>query len=244
MNIFKNKKKSERAFNVFQIRAIEKQNSEIAKNGRRWEIINFLLTKTDNKNYLEIGTRNPEDNFNKINADYKISVDPCFEFETDQIDFKLTSDDFFNQYNNIDGIKDKKWDVIFIDGLHLADQVYRDITNSLNVLENNGYIVLHDCNPPSEYHARENYLDYSTVARECWNGTVWKAFVKARNTDGLYSVCVDTDWGIGILSRTPNKHFKDIKKGELKNEFYEFGVFDNERVNVLNLISIEKFYEI
>jgi hypothetical protein len=244
MNIFRNTKKSEIAFNAFQIRAKEKQNNEVAKNGRRWDIINFLLTKTDNKNYLEIGTRNPDDNFKKINANYKISVDPCFEFETDQIDFKLTSDDFFKQYNKIDRIRDKKWDVIFIDGLHLADQVYRDIINSLNVLSNNGYIILHDCNPPSEYHARENYLDYSTVAGGYWNGTVWKAFVKARSISGLYSVCVDTDWGVGILTRNPNKHFKDIKKGELNNEFYEYSVFDKERVNVLNLIGIDKFYEI
>jgi hypothetical protein len=244
MNIFRNKKTTTGSLNVFQINAIDKQKLEIAKNPKRTEIINFLLTKTNNKNYLEIGTRNPEHNFNKIQSDNKISVDPCFEFQTDKIDFRLTSDDFFNQYSKIETLKDKKWDVIFIDGLHLADQVFRDIINSLNILADNGFLVIHDCNPPTEYHARENYHDHSTVASFYWNGTVWKAFVKARKINGLFSACIDTDWGVGIISKIPRKHFNHNSERVSINEFYEYRVFDLDRKNALNLISFEKLCEI
>jgi hypothetical protein len=41
--------------------------------------------------------------------------------------------------------------------LHLAQQVEKDIINSIQFLSENGFIVMHDCSPPSEYHARESY---------------------------------------------------------------------------------------
>ena len=53
--------------------------------------------------------------------------------------------------------RDVKFDLIFIDGLHLANQVQKDIENSLKFIKDEGFIVLHDCNPPSEYHQREDY---------------------------------------------------------------------------------------
>ncbi len=82
------------------------------------------------------------------------------------------------------------FDVIFIDGLHLAEQVDRDISNSLKVLKEDGFIVLHDCNPPTEWHAREMYAFYHTPAQGQWNGTTWKAFLKYRNDNSIYSCCI------------------------------------------------------
>jgi len=47
-------------------------NLEKSKQPLRDELINFLLEKFQNKKkYLEIGVRNPDDNFNKINCDTK-----------------------------------------------------------------------------------------------------------------------------------------------------------------------------
>lgn len=230
--------------NEFQEDALNKQEIELQKEHSRTEIINFLLTKTRDRKYLEIGTRNPEDNFFKIDAVFKKSVDPCLEFHTEQIDFKVTSDQFFEQYESNQTLKDIKWDVIFIDGLHLAEQVYKDIINSFNILSDDGFIVLHDCNPPSEYHARENMIDMSTVATGYWNGTVWKAFIKARSLKGVYSACVDTDWGVGILCLTQKKHFSHLKENDFKNEFFEFRTFQRDREKVLNLITFNHLKEI
>ena len=40
---------------------------------------------------------------------------------------------------------------------HLEYQVDKDIDESIKFLSKDGFIILHDCNPPSEFHQRENY---------------------------------------------------------------------------------------
>jgi hypothetical protein len=178
---------------------------------------------------LEIGVRNPDDCLNHINCDLKHGVDPGIEGNY-PVTFNMTSDEFFN-------INKSDYDIIFIDGLHIDEQVERDIINSLSILNKNGSIVLHDCNPPQIYHAREDYEDHSTPARWDWNGTVWKAIVKIRSEiDGIYTSVIDTDWGVGIIQKSEisNKIIND-------NPFYSYNKFSKNRVHYLNLISTDEF---
>lgn len=212
---------------------------EMAKNPKRHEVINFLSSKINAQNYLEIGVRNPDDNFNLINIKNKYSVDPGFEFELNPVDFKMTSDEFFLQLkeNRLSILNDIKFDIIFIDGLHLAYQVEKDILNSVQFLSENGFIVMHDCNPPTEYHARETYNFVNSPADGFWNGTTWKAFVKARTT--YYSCCIDSDWGVGILSKKNWPCFNILPNNE--NIFFDFNIFKNKRAEQLNLLSFDKF---
>ena len=74
--------------------------------------------------------------------------------------------------------KNIKFNVIFIDGLHVAEQVERDIKNALKYIKDDGFIVLHDCNPPTEFHASETYDFHLSPSQGYWNGTTWKAFYK------------------------------------------------------------------
>jgi SAM-dependent methyltransferase len=223
--------------------AKEKSRLEIEKKPIRTDIINHIIhfLNKDNVNYLEIGVRNPEDNFNKINAKNKYSVDPGVEFKTNPVDFQLTSDAFFEALKKGEILdKDKKFDVVFIDGLHLAEQVERDIQNALQFLEPNGFIILHDCNPPTEIHARENYYFRLSPAMDFWNGTTWKAFYKFRQSDKVYSCCIDTDWGIGVISNKINIGVPT----SVKNPFFEFYVLDQNRKDSLNLVSFDSFKSI
>ena len=211
---------------------------EKGKGHTRTEIINFIISRKNHHTYyLEIGVRNRKDNFNLINSTFKYSVDPAVRLD-DENHFQITSDVFF------DKIKDKKlldpkikFDIIFIDGLHLAEQVDRDIDNSLNYIKEDGYILLHDCNPPSEWHARENYSFKYSPALGYWNGTVWKAFYKRRFNKDIYTCCIDTDWGIGVISKTKNLG----KSVEQNNNFFEFKKLEENRIEHLNLISFENF---
>ncbi len=57
----------------------ELSKNEERKKRSRTEIISFLLKLIDGDNYLEIGVRNPDDNFNKIKCSNKFSVDPGVE---------------------------------------------------------------------------------------------------------------------------------------------------------------------
>lgn len=205
----------------------------------RYDIINHLISTYSFKNYLEIGVREPNDCFNQVNAAVKHSVDPCFEVEA-QIDYRCTSDEFFAllESDEFDLPADYKWDIIFIDGLHISDQVERDILNALTHLSPTGIIVLHDCNPPTVYSAREDFADWSTQAGRYWNGTVWKAVYKFRATRPDLEICtVDTDWGVGIIRRGSQECC------EFSNPFYEFNQFDKNRIYHLNLIQVEQFLQ-
>ena len=227
-------------FNDSHYLDIQKRNSlESSKKPSRTEVINFLLsTKKDKTTYLEIGVRNPKDNFDLINADIKYSVDPGIDFKPNPVDFKMTSDDFFLKLSKGEILTNNiKFDVIFIDGLHLAEQVDRDIENAVKYIRDDGFVVLHDCNPPSEWHAREIYKYLNTPAQGLWNGTTWKAFLKWRFSPIVNSCCIDCDWGVGILS----KRHQIGKSIDPVNPFFEFGVLDNNRKEYLNLIGFEAF---
>ena len=148
----------------------------------------------------------------------------------------MTSDEFFEKLSGnailSEGIK---FNVIFIDGLHLADQVDQDIKNSIKHLKEGGFIVLHDCNPPTEWNARETYSYYRTPAGFYWNGTTWKAFLKWRSDLSVNSCCVDCDFGVGVLS-------KDRSIGASiapTNQFFEYSKLDENRAADLNLISFD-----
>ena len=124
--------------------------------------------------------------------------------------------------------------------MHLADQVDRDIQNALKFIADDGFVVLRDCNPPTQWHAREEYGFHLTPAKGYWNGTTWKAFLKWRFNDAVKSCCIDTDWGIGILSK---KHAigNGIKES---NPFFEFKELENNRKELLNLISFSELKNI
>lgn len=211
-------------------------SNEILKKPSRTDIINLLVERFGSEcSYLEIGVRNPDDNFNKVNATQKYSVDPGTEFKANPVDFKMTSDDFFRKLNAGEILtKEIRFDVIFIDGLHLAEQVDKDIRNALSYLSEKGFIVLHDCNPPTEWHAREEFVQGS---QEAWNGTTWKAFAKWRANEKIFSCCVDTDWGVGIISKRVNIG----KSSNIDLEFYEYQKLAKRRKEVLGLVTFKEF---
>lgn len=211
----------------------------IAKQPSRTDVINFLLSTFGRDTaYLEIGVRNPDDNFNLVHATRKWSVDPGLEFAANPVDFPLTSDEFFaalraGRLAGIDAAT--KFDVVFLDGLHLAEQLDRDITNALDFIAADGFVVLHDCNPPTEWHARETYGFSMSPARGYWNGTSWKAFFRARTRHDLQSCCVDCDWGVGVISKT---HPIGAPTA-LGNPFFEYGVMAANRREALNLVGFD-----
>ncbi len=199
----------------------------------RTDILNYLVEKYKYTTYLEIGVRNPTSgNFNNIKIKNKLGVDPNPITNQKNI-FVGTSDLFF--------MKNKStFDLIFIDGLHLENQVDKDIMNSLNCLNEGGMILLHDCNPPTEMHQRENYcVDGKYPA---WNGTVWKSFAKLRMTrPDLTMYVIDTDWGVGVIKKGSQELFpsENINIDELKYELLE-----NNREELLHLIPVGKYKKI
>lgn len=164
------------------------------------QLLNHLIKKHDLNSYLEIGVQNPANNFDKINCDIKIGVDPeCYGKNI----FKMLSDDYFNLVFNSNKPlgKDRartysmhdKFDLIFIDGLHHSDQVQRDFENSLKCLNDNGFIVIHDCLP----------VDESTthVPRDSkvWHGDVYKFCMRLNTYPDIGFVTYDFDNGCCVV---------------------------------------------
>lgn len=208
--------------NLQEPEVIRYLNSEV----KRYDIINYLIEKYKLINYLEIGVFQGE-NIRNVKAPHKDGVDPGVEgYVVPEVNYPMASDDFFNLIKGHDEIK---YDIIFIDGLHHAEQVKKDIKNSLNHIVEGGFILLHDCNPVS-YEAQ--LIPRQTVA---WNGNVWEAFVDFKAHYPRMECCViDTDFGVGV-----------IKVGEkictLQANIWEWDYFNENRKRLLNLITWDEF---
>ena len=188
----------------------------------RTEIIQSLINKISAKKYLEIGM-GPGINFKSIVCEHKICVDPT---PTVPVTFSLTSDTFFEQNKD-------KYDVIFIDGLHWSEQVYKDINNSLEVLNDNGYIICHDMNPHSEFIQR---YPQPKIESE-WTGDCWKAWVRLRTErSDLNMFVIDTDYGCGVISRGKQDTIKIT-------DDLNWDLLNSNRGQLLNLITVDQFKE-
>jgi hypothetical protein len=200
----------------------------------RSQVINHISQKKLFTKYLEIGVRNPDDCFNFINIELKDGVDPGYENPNNPVKYPYTSDDFFARLENglLDKSPDFKWDLIFIDGLHLSYQVERDVLNSLNHLSEQGVIVLHDCDP---FMYEDNYTRViEDFWGQAWNGTVWKTIYKLKATRMDLDICtLNTDEGVGLIKRGTQKLIP------FDNPYFEYKVFQKNRVRDLNLIPVE-----
>jgi hypothetical protein len=205
----------------------------------RYDAINHIIKHkfSERCNYLEIGVLNPTACFDRINADKKTSVDPGLEFASNPASYKMTSDDFFDAVaaHKTEFLPNHKWDIIFIDGLHLADQVDRDIANSMKHISDTGFIVLHDCSPATWECAHSDHEAF-LLRPQTWNGTTWKAFYKFRTEYPYFAYTVDTDQGIGIINRGKNAECINHS-----NPFFEYGKMKKDRKHYLNLISVKEF---
>ena len=186
----------------------------------RTDVINRCARLINANNYLEIGVRNPEHNFTKVQVKRKTSVDPGLEFKENPVTHVLTSDEFFQLWKNNAMVP---FDLIFIDGLHLAEQVSRDIQNAISMSTDSGIIILHDCNPPNQYFARENYLVINP-AKGSWNGTTYKAAWEYAFTGKYEMRIVDCDMGVGVIQKSKSK-VPEINP----NPYFEWNKFETLR---------------
>ena len=188
----------------------------------RTDLLNFLAEKYNLQRYLEIGVQNPAQNFNKIKCAVKYSIDPD---PSASATFLMTSDEAFSA-----GFR-RKFDLIFIDGLHTAEQVKKDFENALKALSPNGFIVLHDCNPLKEEHT----IVPRPTATGHWNGDVYKFAGRLSSFEEF--VTVDIDNGCGVFRNLDGKTFP------YRPEF-QWEYFDTHRKELLNLISWDEFIRI
>ena len=183
----------------------------------RTEIVQRLINRHDYQSYLEIGVDRGS-TFNYIRCPLKHGVDPNGKVAT----HSMTSDKFFSTL-------DRDYDLIFIDGLHEAEQVKRDIKNALEHLSPGGVIVMHDCSPRNEKEQRVP----KPFRPRAWTGDVWKAFIYYRRRPDLEMYVVNTNNGVGIIRRG--------QQDPLVVDHPTFADFAHNREAWLNLKTVEEF---
>lgn len=175
------------------------------------ELINYIIERKGFNRYLEIGTQSGR-NFDAIKCQFKTGIDPDPDAKASH---HLDSDTFFQSTGQV-------YDLIFLDGLHTAEQVRKDFINAMACISDKGVIVIHDTNPDVELWTR--------VPRESkqWTGSVYK-FICNLNAD---FVTLPFDYGITV-----------VKKSDylLHDVPVDYELFDAGRDAFLNIISTENF---
>lgn len=205
----------------------------------RTDLLNHLAEKYQLKRYLELGVQVPELNFDKIKCEYKVGVDPDPKAKAT---FQMTSDIFFGvMFGSIELVcrdtneplpEFTQFDLIFIDGLHTAEQVKTDYENALKVLAPGGFIVLHDCNPEKEEHT----IVPRPTKTGHWNGDVYRF---ACIIWYQVKITVDIDNGCCVVRPhlSPVRYFTN-KMTVLWNQFNE------SRKDKLNLMPWDEFIKL
>ena len=189
----------------------------------RWDLIDYLIKKNNYLNYLEIGC-DDDQLFSKVKIKNKIGVDPVSGGNV-----RKNSDDFFLENKD-------KFDLVFIDGLHIYEQVKKDIINSLKCLNENGIILVHDCMPDS--------LSKQAVPRYKmkWNGDVWKAIVDLRQREDLDIYTCEIDQGIGIITKRKNSSILKLNKPAKNLKFKDYYYNYKEYLRIIKLTDLKKLF--
>jgi hypothetical protein len=133
-------------------------------------LVNRALTQVGGRRYLEVGIKTGA-TFQAVEADIIVGVDPYHEINVatcrEGMSVVPRPSDWY--FRNVD--EGTEFDVVFVDGLHVFRQAYRDIINALGVLAPGGAVIVDDAVPPNELSA----LPERVV--KAWTGDVYKAVI-------------------------------------------------------------------
>lgn len=124
------------------------------------------------RDYLEIGVRNGNSlALARCNA---VGVDPALRIKGEMPEtvslLQMKSDDYFHQLS--DRIK---YDMVFVDGMHLFEFAFRDVCNASRHLRDGGLIFMDDVLPGNQDMALRERITTD------WTGDVWKVVEVVRN---------------------------------------------------------------
>jgi len=179
--------------------------------------------KKDDCLYLEIGT-DKDEVFNTIPLPIgqKIGVDP-----NSGGTIRIDSDSFFKTNK-------KRFDVIFIDGLHHYEQCKRDCKNAMKFLKKDGVIFFHDFLPKNSYEEKVPRMQNQ------WCGDVWKVAADLSQSKNIEFHIINIDRGVGILKLKENSQYIEIPN--IKEKTFED--FINIYLPKLNIENCERAFKI
>lgn len=142
--------------------------------------INALAGRLGARRYLEIGVHEGR-TFLGVEVPERVGVDPRFAFDTAAVAndttvlHAMTSDRFFAEAAGTG-----PFDIVFIDGLHVFEQVVRDLTNTLAWTGWRSAILIDDTVPSDVFSTHRVQQEALRMRREAggqsldWHGDVFK----------------------------------------------------------------------
>jgi len=148
--------------------------------------INAIARELGATRYLEIGVSRGR-TFLAVNMPKKTAVDPRFRFDAAAIQtdgvrcHEMTSDEWFLEY-----AAGETFDIIFLDGMHTFEQIFRDFCNSLLLSHANTVWIIDDTVPGDIYSSCRDQKTATDLRRKeigrfapdknlgAWTGDVYK----------------------------------------------------------------------
>ena len=221
----------------------------------RIELIRKIIEDKKYSTYLEIGIHRGT-SFFPVQCQNKIAVDPYMKvswkgkihrifqnpYNLKNRYFEITSDEFFDA--KAPKIFQKSGvDIVFIDGLHTFEASLKDVLNSLQYLNNNGSIIMHDCYPPHKAAATPAASFHDAKGMKVngwtgqWCGDVWKTvvYLKEKYSHNLDVRVLNADFGLGIINvKTSIDSKLEIDKDlyQKVNSLKYESVFSNPQQNI------------
>lgn len=194
----------------------------------RWDIINHVAETIEAHRYLEVGVCGGENMGHVCGIAHSMTkwgVDPEPRMEgvkACDVFVLRSSDEFFSANHG-------GFDVVFIDGLHYADQAYRDIMNAARYAR---VVVVHDSNPSTEA------MQIVPPVQSEWTGDVWKAIARIR-AEGTHAVrTVDTDYGVAVVVANAGDGSGDGVSGLPRTTWQDLQA---SRQQLLGLVSVSEW---
>jgi hypothetical protein len=163
----------------------------------------YLASYLPIHHYLEIGV-SAGATFKNVSFPHKVAVDPKFRFKYKSSKaeeyHEVTSDAYFTRLDRA-----AKFDLIFIDGLHHAEQALQDLRHAVDHSHERTLIVLDDVYPCDRFSVMRSQEKAVTLrmlhrkdspAPRAWHGDVFKtAFYVAVHWHHLSFVTIDQGFG-------------------------------------------------
>jgi hypothetical protein len=141
-----------------------------------------------------------------------------------------------------------RFDIVFVDACHEYESTRRDMQDAINLVNDNGIIVLHDCLPESEASCTPSRGD-----SVWWYGVTYKAYLDVLMArKDLWYCTVDTDVGCGMIrSNRKTRLYKRAIDGDKAcirawrnvgdNYNAAFRIYDRNRDALMNVVTVNEF---
>jgi hypothetical protein len=201
------------------------------------DIINYLGHKYNLKNYFEISSIINGFIYDKVDNSFFTKELFLYNPPTNLINLRYDTNIEPIDYDvGIEKYKNNKYDIIFIDSYHTFEQSVQDIEFAYSLLNDNGFIIIHDC-APTNINLIGNYKS------NAWCGQTYSAFIHFRmKTPYIKSNVVNIDFGCGIISKNSLNNDVFILDNSLTlKDVSDWHYFTNNKKKLLNLISVKEF---